>query len=226
VNCSRLFDPPLGTVSSVELVWYVAYGSNLASGRFRCYLAGGQPTGGRRVYPGCRDPREPQRVAAVEVPGGLVFSGESAAWGGGRAFYDLAAPGTVAGRAYLVTVEQLGDVAAQEMYREPGSAFARDLAGVLGEVESVRVMGPGRYETIARVGERDGVPMFTVTDVNAGDLEPSAPSAAYLWWIAAGLREAHGWDAEQIAEYLGRARGVVGAWERDELVAIAGQTER
>jgi hypothetical protein len=160
-------------------------------------------------------------MAAVEVPGGLVFSGESAVWGGGRAFYDLAAPGVVAGRAYLLTVEQLADVAAQEMYREPGSAFAQELTEVLPEVESVRVMGPGRYETVARVGERDGVPMFTVTDTGAADLEPAAPSAAYLRWIAAGLREAHGWDASQVADYLSQARGVAGAWSKDDLVAIA-----
>jgi hypothetical protein len=157
----------------------------------------------------------------VEVPGGLVFSGESAVWGGGRAFHDLAAPGVVAGRGYLVTTEQLGDVAAQEMYREPGSAFADDLAAALDEVESVRVMGPGRYETIARLGERDGVPMFTVTDANAADLEPSAPSAAYLRWITAGLHEAHGWEAPQVANYLHEARGVAGAWDVGELTAIA-----
>ncbi|WP_432937547.1 histone deacetylase [Kribbella sp. CA-253562] len=205
----------------MHLAWYVAYGSNLASDRFRCYLAGGRPTGGRRQYPGCRDPRDPRQVAAVEMPGGLVFSGESAAWGGGRAFYDLTAPGLVAGRAYLVTAEQLGDVAAQEMYREPGSAFAHDLAEALDDVDQVRVMGPGRYETIARLGERDGVPMFTVTDVKAGHLEPSAPSAAYLWWIAAGLREAHGWDASQVADYLSEARGVTGAWSKDDLTNIA-----
>jgi hypothetical protein len=205
----------------MHLAWYVAYGSNLASDRFRCYLAGGRPTGGRRAYPGCRDPRDPRQIAAVEVPGGLVFSGESAVWGGGRAFYDLTAPGLVAGRAYLVTAAQLGDVAAQEMYREPGSAFAHDLAEALDDVDQVRVMGPGRYETIARLGERDGVPMFTVTDVNAGDLEPSAPSAAYLWWIAAGLREAYGWDASQVADYLSQARGVAGAWGKDDLVGIA-----
>lgn len=210
----------------MDQVWYVAYGSNLASERFRCYLAGGQPAGGSRVYPGCRDPREPEQVAAVEIPGGLVFSGESAVWGGGRAFYDLDALGVVAGRGYLLTVEQLGDVAAQEMYREPGSALARDLAAALDEVESVRVLGPGRYETIARVGELDGVPMFTVTDVNASELEPSAPSAAYLRWIASGLREAHAWNAAQVADYLAAARGVVGAWERDDLVRIAAQAER
>ncbi|WP_460658542.1 hypothetical protein [Kribbella italica] len=155
------------------------------------------------------------------MPGGLVFSGESAAWGGGRAFYDLTAPGLVAGRAYLLTAEQLGDVAAQEMYREPGSAFAQDLTEALDDVDEVRVLGPGRYETIARLGERDGVPMFTVTDVNAGDLEPSTPSAAYLWWIAAGLREAHGWDASRVAECLSEARGVAGAWDPGELAEIA-----
>ncbi|MEV6283725.1 histone deacetylase [Kribbella sp. NPDC051770] len=208
-----------------DSVWYVAYGSNLAQGRFHCYVTGGRPAGGKRDYPGCRNRRLPTDTAAVEIPGGLVFSGESAVWGGGRAFYDLSERGSVAGRAYLVTREQLGDVAAQEMYREPGSALARDLVGALDEIESVRVLGPGRYETVARVGERDGVPMFTVTDVGAGELEPAAPSAAYLWWIAAGLREAHGWSARRIAEYLRRARGVVGAWELDALLALATRTE-
>lgn len=205
----------------MQQVWYVAYGSNLALDRFRCYLSGGRPEGGARVYPGCRDPREPERVVGLEVPGGLVFSGESKVWGGGSAFYDTAASGVVAGRGYLVTAEQLGDIAAQEMRREPGGKFARDLAGLLGDVEVLHTMGPGRYETVARLGEWDGVPMFTVTHGKVSELEPSAPSTAYLRWIAAGLREAHGWDGEQIAAYLIEAPGVKGAWTVDELAAVA-----
>ncbi|MEU4605789.1 histone deacetylase [Kribbella sp. NPDC023972] len=204
----------------MQQVWYVAYGSNLALGRFRCYLAGGRPAGGARVYPGCRDRRDPDRIAAVEVPGGLVFAGESRTWGGGSAFYDPEMPGRVAARAYLVTPDQFGDVAAQEMRREPGGEFARDLAGLLPGVDTVHAMGEGHYETVARLGEQDGVPMFTVTHGTAADLEPKAPTLPYLRWIAAGLSEAHGWTARRVAEYLLSAPGVSGVWTFDELAEL------
>ena len=64
--------PPNG-----PLVWYVAYGSNLAARRFACYLSGGRPTGGTREYSGCRDPRSPRRTLSLELDGGLVFAGRS-----------------------------------------------------------------------------------------------------------------------------------------------------
>ena len=205
----------------MERVWYVAYGSNLAYERFRCYVSGGRPAGGAREYPGCRDRREPERIAGIDVPGGLVFAGESMVWGGGMAFYDAKGSGKVACRAYLVTADQLGDIAAQEMRRLPGGEFARDLAGLLAEVESVHTMGPGRYETVTRLGIRDGAPMFTVTHGDVSELEPVAPSAKYVGWIAAGLREAHGWDPAQIAGYLIAAAGVRDTWTVDDLEAIA-----
>lgn len=204
----------------MQRVWYVAYGSNLALDRFRCYLAGGRPAGGARVYPGCRDPRDPERILGVEVQGRLVFAGRSKVWGGGSAFYDPAAPGRVAGRAYLLTPDQLGDVAAQEMRREPGGEFARDLAGLLPGVDTVHAMGPGRYETLARLGEQDGLPMFTVTHGTIADLEPAAPTAPYLRWITTGLIEAHGWTTRRVAEYLHSAPGVSDVWTVDELVAL------
>lgn len=205
----------------MDRAWYVAYGSNLALGRFRCYLSGGRPAGGIREYPGCRDKSEPERSAGLVVPGGLVFAGESKVWGGGMAFYDAKAAGRVACRAYLVTAEQLEDVAAQEMRRSPGGEFARDLAGLLPEVDSVHTMGPGSYETVARLGMRDGVPMFTVTHGDVSELEPAAPSSAYLKWLVTGLREAHGWESAAIATYLAVAPGAKGAWTVDELTKIA-----
>jgi hypothetical protein len=174
-----------------------------------------------REYAGCRDTREPERIVSLQIPGGLVFAGESRVWGGGMAFYDTSAPGLVAGRGYLVTAEQLGDIAAQEMRRPPGGDFARKLAGLLTEVESVHAMGSGRYETVARLGERDGVPMFTVTHGDVAELELAPPSAAYVRWIAAGLREAHGWNSARIADYLSAAPGVKGAWTVDDLTAVA-----
>ena len=137
----------------MQRIWYVAYGSNLATARFRCYLSGGRPAGGSRDYVGCRDPSDPTRIEGVEVPGGLVFAGASRVWHGGMAFYDRAAPGVVAGCAYLVTTEQFADVAAQELRRPPGGEFAHDLSGLLPDVESVVTTGPGLYETVVRLGE-------------------------------------------------------------------------
>ena len=202
-------------------VWYVAYGSNLALDRFRCYLRGGCPTGGRRSYAGCRDTRDPAAMVSLHVPGGLVFAGESSVWGKSMAFYDRRAPGRAACRAYLITAEQFADVAAQEMRRPPGGDFARELASLLTQVVSVHTLGPGNYESIVRLGVRDGAPLLTVTHGDVNDLTPSAPSAGYLSQIATGLREAHRWDPDTIARYLAPAPGIHGCWTAEQIADVA-----
>jgi len=207
----------------MQPIWYVAYGSNLAKARFDCYLSGGRPEGGSRVYVGCRDRSEPVRTESVEVPGGLVFAEESRVWGGGMAFYDRSAPGIASCRAYLVTAEQFADIAAQELRRPPGGEFAHDLARLLPDVVSMVATGPGRYETVVRLGDLDDAPMFTITNHDVMGLSLAAPSAPYLRWLAIGLRESHGYDAAQVAEYLSGAPGVRGAWSDDELAAEAAQ---
>lgn len=208
----------------MSLVWYVAYGSNLERSRFECYLEGGVPEGGARDYAGCSDPSAPVDDVAVELPGRLVFTGTSTVWGGGMAVYDPAGSGQVAGRGYLLTCDQLGDVVAQEMRREPAGAFARRLAGALVDADSLRVLGPGRYETVVRLEDVDDRPAFTVTCDDVDGLEPRAPTAPYLRTIAAGLRDAHGWEAPQVVDYLVGAEGVDGAWSREDLEALARPT--
>ena len=206
---------------AMKAVWYVAYGSNLALDRFRSYLRGGRPSGALREYAGCRDTRDPERVVSLQVPGGLVFAGDSTVWGGGMAFFDRRALGRIAGRAYLISAGQFADVTAQEMRRPPGGEFARELEGLLTEVESLQTLGPGLYETIVRLGAYEGAPLLTVTHGDVADLTPAAPSAAYLAQIAAGLHEAHGWGAERIGTYLAPAPGVRGAWTADQIADVA-----
>ena len=196
----------------MDLIWYVAYGSNLGTDRFRCYLKGGRPDGGTRTYTGCRDQSDPTGTFSLEISGALVFAGASGVWGGGMAFFDPEGTGSVACRAYLVTAEQFADVAAQEMRLEPGGAFAQALAGVLPELGELHRMGPGRYETVVRVDTRDGVPLLTVTNHDIQGLTLAAPSTPYLRSIAKGLREAHGWDYARIASYLAAAPGARGSW--------------
>lgn len=204
-----------------ERIWYVAYGSNLAMARFRCYLSGGRPDGASREYAGCRDPSDPVRTEGVEVPGTLVFAAESGVWGGGMAFYESSGAGTVAGRAHLITAGQFADVVAQELRRPPGGEFALDLAGLLPDVDSMVTTGPGRYETVVRLGELDDVAMFTITNHDVRSLPRAAPTAPYLRWISVGLRESHGYDAGRIARYLVGAPGISGTWSESEILAIA-----
>lgn len=201
-----------------SLVWYVAYGSNLRLSRFRCYLAGGRPAGGRRLYAGARDPSDPVAVEPVEVPGRVLFAGESTVWGGGMAFYDPVAAGRVAARAYLITPGQLNDVVAQEIRRAPGTDLGLQSALAGGE----RVLGRGRYDTVLHVGVRAARPMVTITS-RAADLTPAAPAPGYVWSISVGLREAHGWSPARVGAYLVGLPGMAGQWSAAEVEALAAQ---
>ena len=202
-------------------VWYAAYGSNMSAARFRCYLVGGRPVGGARVYPGCRDRRMPRRSAGVVLPGQLYFAGESRVWGGGMGFYDPLDPGEMPARAYLVTVSQFADVVAQEMHRDPEPGPGRgqgrgpgpgiDLREVLRSGRAV--LGPGRDETLVCPGTLDRRPVLTFTAPGrSGAAEWAPPSAGYLRQLAAGLREAHGWGVDRAAAYLASRPGARGAW--------------
>lgn len=198
-------------------VWYAAYGSNMAAQRLRCYLAGGCPPGGARTYPGARDRSMPVRSAAVELPGIVYFATRSPVWKGGRAFYDPDAEGVVWARAHLVTVGQLSDIAAQEMYRLPGQDL--DLGQVLARNRAQ--LGPGRYETLVRPGDVDGVPLLTFTAPwHAADVQWTKPSAAYVRLIAAGLLEAGAWDADEVARYLASRPGAAGHWTAGEIARL------
>lgn len=202
-------EPRAGTGGEPEHVWYAAYGSNMRAERLARYLLGGRPPGGVRTHPGSRDGGLPARTVPLLLPGSLYFALESAVWGGGMGFYDPAAPGELPARAYLLTAGQFSDIAAQEMHREPDQDLP--LAGAV--TAGREQLGPGRYETLLCPGTLDGVPVLTFTapwDPAAAEL--SAPSAAYLRNLAAGLVEAHGWSLRQAAAYLSSRPGAAGHW--------------
>ncbi|MFD0364262.1 histone deacetylase [Nocardia sp. GCM10030253] len=199
------------------LVWYAAYGSNMHLPRLRCYLAGGTPAGGALTLPGCRNPADPTRSAPIMLSGQLYFATESLVWTGGRAFYDPDAPGVTAVRAHLITAAQFSDIAAQEMYREPGTDL--DLTEAINSGRST--LGPGRYETLVCAGTHDGYPLLTLTAPwHCTDLPGNPPSAAYLRHLATGLADSHGWTTERIAAYLAACPGVDIGWTADSLTAL------
>lgn len=200
-----------------DLVWYVAYGSNLASERFRCYLAGGRPIGARRGYLGCRDTRPPRASRAVELPGGIHFALRSRVWGGGMAFYDPDLPGRAAAHAYLLSRGQFADVLAQEMHRPVGEDV--DLTEVLGSGR--QVLGPGPYETLLHVGSATGIPMLTFTAPwGSSEVESSAPTAEYLTMLGRGLHESQRWSLPRIGRYLAERPGAQGIWTSEGVAAL------
>lgn len=207
----------------MERVWYAAYGSNLSRDRFGYYLAGGRPAGASRSYPGARDRTPPTADRALMLPGRLYFAWESPTWTGGVAFYDPAVGegfAGVAARAYLLSVQQFSDVAAQEMHRPPGDEV--DVVGLLAHAP-VATLGPGRYETLHQVGELEGLPVVTFSAPwTIGTAPLNAPSTAYLRRITDGLREAHGWSTEQVCDYLLDCPGVQPTWSRESLVVATG----
>ncbi|HET7327920.1 MAG TPA: histone deacetylase, partial [Nocardioidaceae bacterium] len=191
-------------------VWYVSYGSNMAAARFACYLEGGALPGAAHVNPGARDATPAKRAVGVELPGTVYFAGSSPTWGGGVAFYDPDTAGRTAARAYLVTAEQFADIASQEMHRDPD--VDHDLSGVL---EHGRIaLGPGRYETILLLGERDGLPMLTFTAPERHEHLLAPPAPAYQHVLSQGLREAFGWPDDRIAAYLDALPGADGGQPR------------
>jgi hypothetical protein len=200
-------------LSTEDLVWYVAYGSNMKAARFQCYLSGGRPGGASRTYTGSRDPSRPRRHLGIRLPGGLIFSGRSTVWGGGIAFYDTRGRGELAARAYLITFGQLSDVVAQEGRRPVGGDLALDQP-----VDRSWVVPSHAYETLLHVRDHDGVPMLTIT--SAVHLEPTTPSAAYLRTMVDGLRETFGWSVVECVDYLLPAPGVVPAWTAGELAEL------
>lgn len=195
-----------------ELVWYVAYGSNLAHERLRCYLDGTRPAGAARAMRGARDPRPPGRVVPCRVSGRLHFGGDSTLWGGGVAYYDPDGGGEVWAMRYLLTWSQFEDLLAHEN-ASPTEPVPWPLDPAIGE-------RAGRYRRVVELDVHDGHPSLTFTASRLPTASP--PSAAYLAWVIRGLRAGHGADAGAIADYLWSAAGVAEGWTRAQLENHAG----
>lgn len=184
-------------------VWYVSYGSNMSRTRLACYIDGGRPPGATVTYGGARDSTIPSDEIAVELPGRIYFAGESHIWGGGVAFYDHDVAGPTPARAYRITAQQFVDIAAQEMHRIPEEGDPLEEVVIGGLDNGRHTAGPGHYETLVEVGQRDGLPMLTFTAPHGFDAVPhTRPTQPYLDMLTDGLRESHGWDAAQIKAYF------------------------
>jgi hypothetical protein len=198
-----------------ELVWYVAYGSNLLLDRFACYILGGKPPGGTRRCAGARDPSPPLAEGAQFLPHRLYFAHEARGWqGGGVAFVDPSPDPTTQtlGRRYLITREQFVDLLRQENI-DPELDLPLDL-----DPQGRTRVGDGRYGLVLGLGEFEGHPLLACTNSSSVAEAPiNPPSKPYLQCVIAGLRETFALNKQGVRKYL---EGVPGIAERYPAAAL------
>lgn len=198
-----------------EYVWYMSYGSNLSRERFMCYIEGRKPKGSTKVERGCKDRTPPLKGEFVEIPYPLYFAGYSDRRDGAPAFIGLlpAANEKTIGRMYLITKEQVLDVAAQENGLD-------ELYINLDEVkEKNKLSLNGRmYGTMLHVGAKDGYDIFSFTSIqDITEVHFAKPSISYLTMILKGILTNPSLTKEKAIEYLHSKPGVRENFELNEL---------
>ncbi|MCY4726436.1 hypothetical protein NYO98_09105 [Nocardioides sp. STR2] len=126
------------------------------------------------------------------------------------AFFTCDTGGVVHARAYLLRLEQLGDLVAQEARRPVGAALVLETDG-----HPTRHGLSRTYDVLLDVGDLDGHRMLTLT----GSRVPPArtPSASYVRTMLEGLADGFGLDADNLIAYLAAADGVAPHWTVDAL---------
>jgi succinyl-diaminopimelate desuccinylase len=193
----------LNGASKPAYVWYVTYGSGLSRENFICSIAGGKPKGRRHEYRGCRDKSMPIKNMFMSLPYELYFAGDSYAWDGGMAVIDTKEDKkahTIA-RAYLITVEQFEDIAAQENYQDhpirlPLAQAIRD-----GHVTINNVAGKQLYDELLYCGLEERIPIFSLTSMRQTHPR-KAPSETYAKVLCAGLSQNPNLAAGEAIDYL------------------------
>jgi hypothetical protein len=154
----------------------------------------------------------------------LVFGRSAGLWGGGGVcFLDSSPEAAVAasptfGRAWLLTVEQLEDVWAQE--NGSVSLESDDVEPV--DVDELVASGfvdanhDGWYRRLLFLGQLDGHPMATITSHELPELNPSG--TAYLQVVGEGLVETWDLGPADAAAYLASRPGNAGFVDADQLV--------
>ena len=120
------------------------------------------------------------------------------------------AGGAVHARAYLLRLEQLGDLVAQEARQPVGTDLVLEPDG-----RPTRHGLSRTYDVLLDVGELDGHRMLTLT----GSRVPPAraPSPSYVRTMLEGLADGFGLDADARVAYLAAADGVAPRWTAQTL---------
>lgn len=206
-----------------EEVWYVAYGSNVSTGRFLAYLRGGSVGSTGIQERGSTDPSPPLDIRPARIPHGLYFARSADKWGPGAVAFVETAPGEriALAVAYLITRDQFIDVFRQENALDAGAQVDLDeLPGP--ENEPVLAADRGWYRAVIGLEPLDGRAALTFTHPAQDPGGPLPATRSYLATIAGGLREHHGLSLDAIVTYLASTPGC-GWGERELRAALSDQ---
>ncbi|HSX16487.1 MAG TPA: M20/M25/M40 family metallo-hydrolase [Patescibacteria group bacterium] len=216
----ELLTKRLNTEGKPAYVWYATYGSGLSKQNFLKQVRGGQPAGSSRVFLGCTDPNEPLQDAFISLPYTLYFAGNCQPWGGGGHINIQPEPTPSAhtiARAYLITIEQFEEIAAQQndraiAQRLPFREAMRDGHATVGK-------GTGHYDELVYCGTKDHHPIFTLTAVTP-ELPYVAPSPVYAKLLCQGLSENTAMNQKTAVEYMLSMPGIAGNYKKQDLTEL------
>lgn len=199
----------------LDQVWYACYGSNLLQERFEYYIGGGRPAGSQRIYEGCTNRTPPQESKPFQIKAELYFARRSKTWsGGGAAFIEPDEDSLTLGKIYRITRGQFNELVKQEIRfkgdLKPDLAIAIKDGHLITQPETW-------YGKILYLGEEDGLPVFSFTNVNYLETEINEPNVHYLRMIILGLKETYRLSKNEILEYLFSKKGIEGKIELEDL---------
>ena len=206
-------------MSDGNLVWYVGYGSNILKERFLCYIKGGQPEGSSKTHEGCRDKSLPIDDKPTILNHELYFAKNSSSWqNGGIGFVNMEENNAVLtlARMYLVTRQQLEDIAKQET--DSAELVSLNLEEAITHGYTI-FKSPSWYGNLLYLGEHDQHPVFTLTS-ECIFTKATQPGIEYLTTIIKGIQQTHGLTTEELVGYLMGKRGVNGNYTADELSSL------
>lgn len=166
-----------------DLVWYVAYGSNLLEERFLCYINGGKFRDCGRELEKCLDLSPVRAKMLYELPFDMYYGKQSGSWDGmGVSFLDVTKKGKAYGIAYLISKEQY-----EHLCKEENGGKAPEYSSW--------------YNQRFNLGTFDGIPVVTLT--NKGVVKKNLPSPRYMEVLTEGLRENYTYlSEEEISVYI------------------------
>ena len=202
-----------------DLVWYVGYGSNINKGRFLSYIVGGRPEGSTKKYKGCRDTSIPIKDEPIILNHDFYFAKSSKVWNnGGVCFINIEENKNTRtyARMYLITRQQLEDIAKQETSDDNYLKINFEDAIING---STVFKQKSWYGKLIFLGINRTYPIFTLTHEN-NIKDSTKPTNEYLRTIILGIKQIHTLTNSEIVKYFIQKRGIKDFYTIEELDKI------
>lgn len=159
-----------GRYGQEEMVWYVAYGSNLLEERLKFYIEGGLCVYNGKYYRGCKDKTLFSETRPIIIPYDMYYSNyNKGSWENSAvSFLNLSYPGKAYGKAYKIKRSQLDEIHLQE-----GSSSTW-------------------YPNVIQLENIEGLPAYTVANYQDMNKESfSKVSAEYGYVLYKGMKETY-----------------------------------